>query len=70
MFNAQTSASTYASHHTDLDKVSFDSATDDTISYPAPAQTDKWGWAKATNVNGVVQTTGMDGGLILRKKLV
>jgi hypothetical protein len=69
-FNTQTSSSTYASRNTDLDKVSFDSATDDSMSYTAPAQTDKWGWAKATNVNGVVHITGMDGGLISREKLV
>ncbi|KAG9081489.1 hypothetical protein FRC07_014493, partial [Ceratobasidium sp. 392] len=69
-FNTQTSTSTYASHNTDLDKVSFDSMTDDSMSYTAPAQTDQWGWAKATNINGVVHITGLDGGLISREKLV
>ncbi|KAG9074242.1 hypothetical protein FS749_014234, partial [Ceratobasidium sp. UAMH 11750] len=68
-FNTQTSTSTYASHNTDLEKVSFDSMTDDSMSYTAPPQTDKWGWAKATNINGVVHITGLDGGLISREKL-
>lgn len=68
-FNSQNSSSTYASHNTDLDKVSFDSATDDSMSYTAPPQTDKWGWAKATNKDGVITLTSLDGGLISREKL-
>ncbi|KAG8718751.1 hypothetical protein FRC09_012164 [Ceratobasidium sp. 395] len=70
-FNTQTTSSSYASRNTDLDRVSFDSMTDDSMSYTAPPQTDKWGWAKATNVNGVVHITHLDdGGLISREKLV
>ncbi|KAG8692029.1 hypothetical protein FRC08_010042 [Ceratobasidium sp. 394] len=69
-FNTQISTSTYTSHNTDLEKVSFDSMNDDSISYTAPPQTDKWGWANATNINGVLHITGLDGCLISRKKLV
>ncbi|QRW08650.1 Metallopeptidase family M24 [Ceratobasidium sp. AG-Ba] len=69
-FSTQNSTSTYASHNTSLDKVSFDSMTDDSMSYTAPAQTKQWGWAKATNINGVIHLTGLDGAQISQEKLV
>jgi hypothetical protein len=61
---------TQSSYNTTLDKVSFDSATDDSMSYTAPAQTGQWGWAKATNVDGVIKFTTLDGADISREKLV
>ncbi|KAB5591306.1 X-Pro aminopeptidase [Ceratobasidium theobromae] len=61
---------TQSSYNTTLDKVSFDSATDDSMSYTAPAQTAQWGWARATNVDGVIKLTTLDGAEISAEKLV
>ncbi|KAF8598401.1 hypothetical protein BDV93DRAFT_561342 [Ceratobasidium sp. AG-I] len=65
-FNSQNSFPTYPSNDIDL---SFESLTDDSMSYTAPAQTDKWGWAKATNKDDIINPASFSRGFLSLEEL-